>query len=116
MPKLEEVYKRLQENKKEKREIGKMLKDDLANTERYREIIEEMKTLREEKKGIEDQVKAESSKEMDRFDELKIDIDTDTELLADIALNMYVKEELVEIIDEYENAWYPHFKVNFKKG
>jgi len=53
---------------------------------------------------------------MDRFDELKIDIDTDTELLADIALNMYVKEELVEIIDEYENAWYPHFKVNFKKG
>ena len=53
MPKLEEVYKRLEENKKKRREINKMYKDDLNNNPRYQELVDEIKTLREEKKSIE---------------------------------------------------------------
>ena len=34
----------------------------------------------------------------------------------DQALNMYVKNETVEIIDEYEQTWHPVFKVSFKKS
>lgn len=115
MSKLEETYKRLTENKKEKRELTKMYKDDLGNNERFKEIVEEMKVLREEKKSIENEVKTEYTSEMDQIDQLKIDIDSDQEMLADIALNMYVKEETVEIIDENDVAWYPQFKVTFKR-
>ena len=68
-----------------------------------------------QKKTIENEVRAEYSSEMDRLDDLKIEIDTDQELLSDIALNMYVREEVVEIIDENDVAWYPQFKVTFKK-
>lgn len=114
MANLEKVYGRLQKNKKERGEIGKMVKDELLGSSRYVEIMEEMKVLREERKGIEQEVKAGS--DGDRLEELKVDIQTDQELLADIALNMFVKEETVEIIDEYDNKWYPQFKVAFKKS
>ncbi len=115
MAKLEEVYHRLEVNKKRKREIGKMLKDELEHNARYQEIIEEMKTLREEKSGIEQNAKA-ATPDFGEIEDLKIDIANDQEVLSDITLNMYVKEETVEIIDEYDQPWYPVFKVSFKKG
>ena len=67
------------------------------------------------KKAIENELKAAAQSDLDKLDELKVDIAADQEMLADIALNMYVKEETVEIIDEYDQAWYPEFKVAFKK-
>ncbi|PJE77251.1 hypothetical protein COV05_00155 [Candidatus Uhrbacteria bacterium CG10_big_fil_rev_8_21_14_0_10_48_16] len=115
MPKLEEIYHRLEANKKRRKEINKMLKDELTHSSRYQEIVEEMQTLREEKKGIEQNVRAGNSDASD-LDEIKIEIQTDQELLADMALNMYVKNETVEIKDEYDQTWYPVFKVNFKKS
>lgn len=92
-----------------------MLKDELTHNARYQEIIEEMKTLREEKKGIEQNALGKSG-EFEELDELKVEIQTDQELLADVVLNMYVKDETVEIVDEYEQTWNPVFKVSFKKA
>lgn len=92
-----------------------MLKDELSSQTRYQEIQEEIKVLREEKKGIEEDVRS-SSGELSELDELKIEITTDTELLSDIALHMYTNEETVEIVDENDEKWYPQFKVTFKKG
>lgn len=114
MAKLEEVYKRLEKSTQRKREIGKMLKDELAHNPRHSEIIEEIKILREEKKSIEQDIRA-STTEFMELDDLKIDIATDQELLSDIALNMYTNNETVEITDDYDNTWYPVFKVSFKK-
>lgn len=115
MPNLEEVYKRLEENKKKRKEINKMLKDELASDPRHKELVEEMAAMREEKKGIEQNVIARSG-ELIQLEELKIEIATDQELLADIALNMFTKNETVEIIDEYEQTLHPVFKVAFKKS
>lgn len=115
MPKLEEIYHRLEANKKKRREINKMLKDELSQHARYQELLEEMRTLRDEKKSIEQDVKA-SASDFRELEDIKIEIDTDQEMLSDLALNMYVKNETVEIVDEYEQTWYPTFKVSFKKG
>jgi len=115
MPNLEEVYKRLEKNKKRKREIAKMLSDELSHSSRYQEIKEELKTLREEKKAIEHTVTA-GSPDFAEMEELKADIATDQEVLSDLALNMYIKDETVEIVDEYDQSWFPSFKVTFKKG
>ena len=115
MPSLEDIYHRLEKNKKRRKEINKMLKDELSHSSRYQEIVDEMKTLREEKKGIEQDVRAGNS-DVAELEELKVEIETDQELLADQALNMYVKNETVEIKDEYDQTWYPVFKVSFKKA
>lgn len=115
MSKLNEIYTRIQENKKKQKEIRKMLKDELAHNARYQEISEETKTLREEKKGIEQQVRSGNS-DFEELEDLKIELETDQELIADVALNMYMKEETVEIVDEYDQTWHPVFKVQFKKS
>lgn len=114
MQKLESVYARIKKNKKEQSELNKMFKDELGADARYQEIVEELKTLRDEKKGIEQGVK--SGSDGDKLEGLKIDIQTDQELLSDIALNMYSNEENIEIVDEYDNKWYPQFRVTFKKS
>lgn len=115
MSQLNEIYQRILVNKKRQKEIRQMLTDELSHNARYKELEEEMKTLREEKKGIEQQVRAQSS-DGQELEELKIEIDTDQELLADVALNMFMKEETVEIVDEYDQTWHPVFKVAFKKN
>ena len=115
MPNLEEVYARLQSTKKKRSELNKMLKDELTHNDRHREIIEEIRILREEKKTIEIET-ANSVYKDHEYDDLKSDIQTDNELLSDIALNMYVKNQTVEIVDEYDQKWHPEFKVIFKKG
>ncbi len=112
---LDEVYKRILVNKNRQKEIRTMLKDELAHNARYQEINEETKTLRDEKKGIEQNVRAQS-KDFEEMEELKIELATDQELLSDIALNMYMKDQTVEFIDEYEQTWSPVFKVSFKKA
>ncbi|MBI5370274.1 hypothetical protein HZA85_03740 [Candidatus Uhrbacteria bacterium] len=114
MSQLDEVYKRIQESKKRQKEIRQMLKDELAHHTRYQEILEEAKTLREEKKAIEQSIRGQSPDFLE-LEELKLEIQTDEELLSDVALNMYMKEETVEIVDEFEQTWHPIFKVSFKK-
>jgi hypothetical protein len=115
MSKIEQIYHRLEANKKRRKELGKMLKDELDHHPQHKELVEEMKVMRERKKGIEQDVRAGNS-EIRELDDIKIDIQTDQELLADVALNMYVNNETVEIIDEYDQTWYPTFKVSFKKS
>lgn len=116
MPQLEEVYTRLNENKARAREIKNMMKDDLAHSERHKELKDEIKTLREEVKSIENEIGAGMQKEMEELDDLKSEIQADTELLADIALNMYINNQTVEIVDANDVKWAPQFKVNFKRA
>ncbi len=115
MPKLEEVHNRLQTKKKERRELKSSFQDELRNNARYMEIMEQMEVLKAEKKSIENEIR---SREVDaaKLDELKIDIQSDTILLADIALNMYVQQMPVEIVDELNARWVPVFGVRFKKS
>lgn len=115
MSTLEQIYQRLEQNKKRRKELNSMFKDELSHSSRYQEILDEIKILREEKKGIEQDIRAGNS-EMAELEDIKMEIQTDQELLADTALNMYVKNETVEIKDEYDQTWYPVFKVNFKKA
>lgn len=115
MPSLQEVHARLRAKKKEKSEIQKAFKDELLNNPRYQQISEQLKTLKEEKKSIENQAWAAASQDAQKIDLLSFDIKSDRELLSDIALNLYTKGEPVEIVDEHDVKWVPSFTVSFKK-
>jgi|GEM_PF-481621 len=115
MPSLQEVHARLRAKKREKSEIQKAFKDELVNNPRYQQISEQLKTLKEEKKSIENQAWAAASTDAEKLDLLSLDITSDKVLLSDIALNMYTKGETVEIVDEHNTRWVPSFAVNFKK-
>lgn len=115
MQDLNEVFLRIQEAKKKQKDIRAQYKDALQSTSGYQELLEEIKTKRDRKKEIERTIKEQYSKEFIELDDLKIDIDSNTELLSDIALSRLIKGEQVEVNDAYDNQYEPIFSVKFKK-
>ncbi|MEK9152291.1 MAG: hypothetical protein AAB692_02900 [Patescibacteria group bacterium] len=113
MPSLNEVYARIQEKKKEKRDMTKSIQDALMSNARYQLVVEEIKKFKEEKKSIENQVMA--AGEAEKLDVIKLHIESDRELLTDIAVNMLVANEKVEIVDDNNQRLVPAFSVTFKK-
>lgn len=115
MQDIQAIFARIQTAKKEQRDIRKMYKDALEGVGEYQEITDQMKTLREKKKRIETTIKEQFSSEMTKLDDLKIDIESDTMMISDIALTKMVGGETVGVTDEYDNEYEPIFSVKFKK-
>jgi len=116
MSKLQEVFSRIQETKKEQKMIKSMVNDAFKNSKSYQDIEMEIGSLKFKKKKIEEAIKDEFSKDLEKLDILKSDIDNDTMLLSDLALNELVKGHIVEVIDENNGKRVPLFKVTFKKN
>ena len=102
--------------KKEQKDLRDMYKDALAQADEYEELVEEIATLREKKKQIETRIQAELGRAWEKFDDLKREVETEKEMLNDIALTTLMKGETVEVKDEFDNAYEPTWKVNFKKA
>ena len=115
MQSIHEIYSRLKLKKAERKDLKTSFQDALRSNDRYQQILDDMAKLKAEKKAIENETLAH---EMDKakLEELNLDIKTDTELISDVALTMYVSGEVVEILDEYSNKWVPMFRVSFKKN
>ena len=65
MSKLNEVFKRLQEQQKNQRELKKMYREALAVNGNYHQVVEELDVLKIKKKQIEAGVKADLKEEFD---------------------------------------------------
>lgn len=115
MPKIEEIFNRMQEAKKEQRSIKSMYKDALFSSPDYKKILDDYNDLKRKKKQIEAGIQEEFGADFQKLDEIKLDLETDKELLSDMALNKYVKGESVEIVDQYDNKYEPIFSVKFRK-
>lgn len=115
MPNLKEVFERMKAKSKERSEINKSFKDSLAHNAKYQEIVGQVQRLRDEKKMIENEAWAESSKDAERRELLALDIKSDKQMLSDIAINMYAKGQTVEVVDENKTRWIPEFAVSFRK-
>lgn len=113
---LQEIFNRLQKTKKEQREIKTIYRDVLKNSSGHKAVLDEMNTLKEKKKIIEEGIQDDFRVEFDKLEVLKVDIENDSMLLSDVALSEYLKGAGVEIVDEYENKYEPIFKVQFKKA
>ena len=115
MQNIQEIFNRIQVNKKKQKDIRTAYKDALASSLEYQELTEKLKTMREKKKQIEQTTKEQFSSEFIKLDDLKIDIESDQEMLNDIALSKVMKGESIAITDEYDNEYEPLFSVKFKK-
>ncbi|MFH0853974.1 MAG: hypothetical protein V1891_00560 [bacterium] len=116
MQNIQEVFNRIKEKKQEAKEIKKIYKEALSNSQKYKDASEELKVLKEKKKATEESIKSDFTDEFDKLDIIKADIESDQILLNDIALNQLIKGETVEIFDENNAKYEPIFTVNFKKA
>lgn len=116
MQQLQEVFNRIQQAKKKKKDLETAYKDALKTSQEYEEIQDKLKTSRERKKQIEQTVREQFQHELTQLEDLKIDIASDMEALTDIAMTQLMKGETIELKDEYENTYEPVFKISFKKA
>jgi hypothetical protein len=116
MQSLQEVFNRIQAAKGKQREIKRMYKDALEGSAAYQQNVEEMNRLREETNKIEATIKEDFRNEMESLDELKLNLESDSQMISDIALSQIVKGEKAEVIDQSENGYTPLFSVKFKKS
>lgn len=115
MSKLNEVFKRLQEQQKVQRDLKKMYREALAVNGNYHEVLEELEALKIKKKQIESAVKSDLKEEFDKLEGLKLNIAGDKQMLSDIALTQLTKGEEVKVIDENQVEYEPLFTVRFQK-
>jgi predicted nuclease with TOPRIM domain len=115
LARLQELHKELREKKAERKKLKAAIKDELKHHARYAEVVDELATLRAEKKSIETQVRESVPQDSQKLDDLDAEIKADEELMGDLAMNLIMKNESVELRDEYENKYVPLLKVTFKK-
>ena len=115
MAKIEELFNRIQNTKKEQREIKKIYREALDNSQSYQDVIEELNKLKDKKKHLEDAIRSDFSSEWNKLDTLKLDIENDTMLLSDAAFTKLLKREEVKIEDSEGRKYEPIFTVRFKK-
>lgn len=112
---LQEVFKRIQEKKKEQSELKKMYRDALSINGEYQEVLEELEALKLKKKKIEAGVQSDFKEEFDKLEGLKLNIAGDNQMLSDIALTQLTSGETVKIVDDNKTEYEPIFTVRFKK-
>ena len=115
MKTLEEVFAKIQAVKQQQRELRKSYKEALERVPSYKSTVDDLTALREKKKKIEAQTREEFSKEFDKLEELKLDLEENNIMLTDIALSKLVKGEHVEVKDQNNLVYEPLFVVRFKK-
>jgi hypothetical protein len=115
MATIQEVFLRLQDAKKEQRDIRKIYRDALTGSREYQGVKDEHDRVREHKKALERDIQEDFISEFKKLDALKDSIAADKELLSDMAITKYAKGETVEVTDGYDQEYDPFFSVTFKK-
>lgn len=109
---IKEVFERVQEHKREQRELNKSVRDALKNSLEYHEVTEQIERLRVKRAHIEGMLRGELEQKIDL---LKLNIKDGIQALSDIALTTLMKGESVKLTDSEDNEYEPIFSVRFKK-
>ena len=112
---VQDVFSKIREMKKEQKDLKDMYKDALAQADEYEEIVEKIQELREKKKQIEARIQGELGRAWDKLEDLKLEVESNKEMMNDLALTTLMKGETVLVKDEFDNAYEPAWKVSFKK-
>ena len=92
-----------------------MYRDALSSSGKHKDLVEEIKPLKEKKKQVEEGVKSDFRSEFDKLEVLTADIQNDNQLLADAVMSQVARGEKIEIVDKHETQYEPIFSVKFKK-
>lgn len=113
---LPDVFKRIQDKKKQQRDLKTIYREALAASGEYQQVSEELEALRIKKKKIQLAVQTDFKEEFDKLEGLKLNIAGDNQLLSDLALTQLTSGESIKIIDENKVEYEPVFTVRFKKA
>ena len=97
MQNAQEIFDRIQETKRKIKDIRTFLKSKYKEVSEYVEIQDKKKTLNQKQKLITMEVDSHYPDEITKLEDMKIDLDSDKEMLNDILLTKLMKGEDVEL-------------------
>ena len=112
---LPDVFKRLQDKKREQRELRSLYRDALSTNGLYKQVLDELDVLKAKKKKLEAGVQADLKEEFDKLEGLKLNIAGDNQVLSDLAVGHLSRGEAIKIVDENNIEYEPLFTVRFTK-
>ncbi|MBI4600264.1 hypothetical protein HY732_05095 [Candidatus Uhrbacteria bacterium] len=115
MSAIQDTFFKIQDTKKKQREIRAVYRGALDKSHAHQDVMSQIRALREKKKGIEDRIKAEYSREMDMLDDLSETMRAEQERMADMVVSSLSRGEIIKVRDMRNNAYDPIVKVVFRK-
>jgi hypothetical protein len=115
MQNIQEVFDKIQELKKTRKEIGREYRDALSQSSGYQDAKEELAKLREKKKQFESATQAEMGSRFEELEKAKRQIAEFEQMLTDIAMTNLMKGENISLRDENNAEYEPTYKITFKK-
>jgi hypothetical protein len=115
MQSIQDIWNRIEEAKRELRELKTIYKDALNSTGEYEEVLDKIRLAKGRKKQIETMVEGQISDQMAKMEVIAKGIATDKQMLADIALSALLKGEIVKITGPNDVPYDPQFSVKFVK-
>ena len=109
------IFDRTIKTKQEMKELNLMIKDALANSKQYQDILEDIAELKSKQNKIKEGIMDDFNSELNKLDTLKLDVENDKMLLSDATLSKILKGEKVEVEDDRGNKYQPIFKVTYKR-
>jgi hypothetical protein len=115
MQNIQEIFNKIQDLKKNRKEIGREYRDSLSQSAGYQDLQEEIKKLREKKKMLEAGVQSEMGLRYEELEKAAQEIQSLSQMLTDIALSTLMKGESINLKDQYNTEYEPAYKITFKK-
>ena len=113
--KIRELHQEILDSQKKKKDLNLVIRDAHANYKEYNSIVEEMKKLRERKKQLDAQIREEFASEFNSLEDIKTDMKDTRMVLSDLIWNELIKNNPVEVVDEWDNHYIPQVLVTLKK-
>ena len=114
MQDIQDVYNRIQEKKKERKQYKLILKDAFAESLKLKEAMDEFKAVQAKKKSIEQDILRQYPSEKTALENLESSIKEDQDLMDDIALSMAMRGETVTIKDDHDKEYQSVLTVKYK--
>ena len=116
MATIQDTFFKIQDTKKKQREIRALYREALKQSQSYQDVIEEVRTLREKKKHIEEKIRADYERDLARLYDLVEELKRESEKIADMVMTSLARGEVVKVHDARNIVYDPIVTVRFKKS
>jgi|GEM_PF-526186 len=116
MSTIQDTFFKIQDMRKKQREIRSVYREALQKSYAYQELVAELRTVKEKKKKVEDRIKEEYARELEKLDDLSDTMKAEQDRISDMVLSSLSKGEIIKVHDVRNYAYDPVVKVSFRKS
>jgi len=112
---LQLVFSKTDEQKNDLAILKRQVKDDLEAMIEYQDLLKEEEVIRQKKRQIINSFNSHNKDIIDKIALKKLDLDSQKQLLSDVAIKEYLAGKTIQITDKNGFILEPVFSVKFRK-